>query len=106
MRRSTPAFSSRQIIPAANTARTCPVRRYTMALQAIRAMGFVGAAETVSTADLAFSDNAEIQDWVKGYVKLATQHGVMNGYPDGFLRTQTHRHPRRGGGDCRQSAGL
>ena len=60
-----------------------PVRRYTMALQEIRAMGFVGAAETVSTADLAFSDNAEIQDWVKGYVKLATQYGVMNGYPDG-----------------------
>ena len=60
-----------------------PVRRYTMALQAIRAMGFVGAAETVSTADLAFSDNAEIQEWVKGYVKLATQYGVMNGYPDG-----------------------
>lgn len=29
-----------------------PVRRYTMALQAIRAMGFVGSAETVSTADL------------------------------------------------------
>ena len=23
-----------------------------------------------------------------------------------FLRPQTHRHPRRGGGDCRQSAGL
>ena len=23
-----------------------------------------------------------------------------------FLRTQTHRHLRRGGGDCRQSAGL
>lgn len=59
------------------------IPRYTMALQTVRAMGLVGPAQTVSTDDLTYSDNAQIQDWVKGYVKVAAQNNVMSGYPDG-----------------------
>lgn len=60
-----------------------PVRRYTIALQTIRAMGMVSTAQKIATDDLTYSDNAQIQDWVKGYVKVAAQNNVMSGYPDG-----------------------
>ena len=81
------AYASGVLIPAdydgGKYGPDLPVRRYTIALQTIRAMGMVSTAQTIVTDDLTYSDNAQIQDWVKGYVKVAAQNNVMSGYPDG-----------------------
>ena len=81
------AYASGVLIPAdydgGKYGPDLPVRRYTIALQTIRAMGMVSTAQKTATDDLTYSDNAQIQDWVKGYVKVAAQNNVMSGYPDG-----------------------
>ena len=81
------AYASGVIVPAdydgGKYGPDLPVRRYTIALQTVRAMGLVSTAQNVATDDLTYSDNAQIQDWVKGYVKVAAQNHVMSGYPDG-----------------------
>ena len=81
------AYASGVLIPAdydgGKYGPDLPVRRYTIALQTIRAMGMVSTAQKIATDDLTYSDNAQIQDWVKGYVKVAAQNNVMSGYPDG-----------------------
>lgn len=81
------AYASGVLIPAdydgGKYGPDLPVRRYTIALQTIRAMGMVSTAQKIATDDLTYSDNAQIQDWVKGYVKVAAQNKVMSGYPDG-----------------------
>lgn len=81
------AYASGVLIPAdydgGKYGPDLPVRRYTIALQTIRAMGMVSTAQKIANDDLTYSDNAQIQDWVKGYVKVAAQNNVMSGYPDG-----------------------
>lgn len=81
------AYASGVIVPAdydgGKYGPDLPIRRYTIALQTVRAMGLVSTAQNIATDDLAYSDNAQIQDWVKGYVKVANQNNVMSGYPDG-----------------------
>ena len=60
-----------------------PIARYEIALMADRALGLVYPATHEENIDLAFTDKNDIQDWMLGYVKEATDVGILKGYPDG-----------------------
>ncbi len=51
-----------------------------------RALGLVYPANQYAGEDLPFADNAEILDWMKGYVHEAVQAGILEGYPDNTFR--------------------
>nr|MBO2508948.1 hypothetical protein [Bacillota bacterium] len=52
----------------------------------VRAMGREAMAQSFSNARTAFRDDAEIAPWARGYVYVATQARIINGYPDGTFR--------------------
>lgn len=60
-----------------------PIARYEIALMADRALGLVYPATHEENIDLSFTDKNDIQDWMLGYVKEATDVGILKGYPDG-----------------------
>lgn len=60
-----------------------PIYRYSIAVMTDRAMGLVLPSMQPLAEPLTFTDQAQIQDWAKGYVKQATSAGVLKGYPDG-----------------------
>ena len=49
------------------------IARYEIALMTDRALGLVYPANQYAGEDLPFADNAEILDWMKGYVHEAVQ---------------------------------
>lgn len=59
------------------------IARYEIALMADRALGLVYPATHQENIDLAFTDKSSIQDWMLGYIKEATDLGILKGYPDG-----------------------
>lgn len=59
------------------------IARYEIALMADRALGLVYPATHQENINLAFTDKSSIQDWMLGYVKEATDLGILKGYPDG-----------------------
>ena len=59
------------------------IARYEIALMADRALGLVYPATHQENSNLAFTDKSSIQDWMLGYVKEATNLGILKGYPDG-----------------------
>ena len=63
-----------------------PIARYEIALMVTRALGQVYEAKQEEGLDLAFTDNEEILDWMKGYVDMASKAGVVQGYPDNSFR--------------------
>ena len=62
------------------------IARYEIALMTDRALGLVYPANQYAGEDLPFADNAEILDWMKGYVHEAVQAGILEGYPDNTFR--------------------
>lgn len=63
-----------------------PIARYEIALMVTRALGQVYEAKQEEGKDLPFTDNEEILDWMKGYVDMASEAGVVQGYPDNSFR--------------------
>ena len=59
------------------------IARYEIALMADRALGLVYPATHEENIDLSFTDKDTIQDWMRGYIKQATNVGILKGYPDG-----------------------
>ena len=62
------------------------IARYEIALMVTRALGQVYQAKLEEGLDLSFADNEEILDWMKGYVHMAAEAGVVKGYPDGSFQ--------------------
>ena len=62
------------------------IARYEIALMTDRALGLVYPANQYAGEDLPFADNAEILDWMKGYVNESVKAGVLKGYPDGSFQ--------------------
>lgn len=60
--------------------------RYEIALMTDRALGLVYPASQYDGEALPFADNADILDWMKGYVSEAVKAGVLSGYPDNTFR--------------------
>ena len=59
------------------------IARYEITLMADRALGLVYPATHEENIDLSFTDKDTIQDWMRGYIKQATNVGILKGYPDG-----------------------
>ena len=59
------------------------IARYEIALMADRALGLVYPATHKENLALSFTDKSRIQNWMLGYVKEATDLGILKGYPDG-----------------------
>ena len=59
-----------------------PIARYEIALMVTRALGQVIEANLEEGLNLSFTDNEDILDWMKGYVHMASEAGVVRGYPD------------------------
>ena len=51
-----------------------------------RALGQVIEANLEEGLNLSFTDNEDILDWMKGYVHMASEAGVVRGYPDGSFQ--------------------
>lgn len=64
------------------------IARYEIALMADRALGLVYPATHEENLDLSFTDKSSIQDWMLGYIKEATDLGILKGYPDGSFGPQ------------------
>ena len=62
------------------------IARYEIALMTDRALGLVNPANAYDGEALPFADNADILDWMKGYVNEAVKAGVLQGYPDNTFR--------------------
>ena len=63
-----------------------PIARYEIALMVTRALGQVIEANLEEGLNLSFTDNEDILDWMKGYVHMASEAGVVRGYPDGSFQ--------------------
>lgn len=62
-----------------------PVSRREIALMTVRALGLVYLAQTQGQP-LEAADREEIPEWVRGYIRLALEAGILTGYPDGTFR--------------------
>ena len=56
-----------------------PIARYEIALMVTRALGQVIEANLEEGLNLSFTDNEDILDWMKGYVHMASEAGVVRG---------------------------
>ena len=65
-----------------------PIARYEIALMVTRALGQVyeAKAEEDLNIDLPFTDSDTTMSWMKGYIRAASEAGVVNGYPDGSFQ--------------------
>ncbi len=43
-------------------------------------------SDNIAIADLTYTDDADISDWARQYVKKATNLDIVSGYPDGSIR--------------------
>ncbi|MBR2491547.1 MAG: S-layer homology domain-containing protein [Ruminiclostridium sp.] len=59
------------------------ISRYEIAVLTVRALGLVYPATHSDADDLPFTDQDSFQGWVRGYIREATNAGVLTGYPDG-----------------------
>lgn len=64
------------------------IARYEITLMADRALGLVYPATHEENLDLSFTDKNSIRDWMLGYIKEATDLGLLKGYPDGSFGPQ------------------
>lgn len=62
-----------------------PVSRREIALMTVRALGLVYPAQT-QDQPLETADREDIPEWVRGYIRLAMEAGILTGYPDGTFR--------------------
>ncbi|GBF35047.1 hypothetical protein DCCM_4168 [Desulfocucumis palustris] len=58
-----------------------PAQRYEVAVWLVRAMGLEDEAIENTGEDLEFRDEAAIPAWATGYVKVASDEGIISGYP-------------------------
>lgn len=58
-----------------------PAQRYEVTVWLVRAMGLEDRAIKNAGADLDFRDEAAIPAWARGYVKVATDEGIIAGFP-------------------------
>ena len=63
------------------------VTRAEMAAVICRLSGLEQAAKEVVVTTLLFSDVSK-EHWAAGYIQLAKQNGIINGYPDGSFRPE------------------
>jgi len=63
-----------------------PLVRQDAAVLAVRALDLTKQAQKINEAPPPFTDSAQINDSVAGYVFLACERKVMNGFPDGSFR--------------------
>ena len=59
------------------------ISRYEIAVLTVRALGLVYPAAHADGDDLPFTDQDTFQGWVRGYIREATNAGILTGYPDG-----------------------
>lgn len=62
-----------------------PVSRREIALMTVRALGLVYPAQT-QNQPLEAADGEDIPEWVRGYIRLGLEAGILTGYPDGTFR--------------------
>ncbi|MGM9578293.1 MAG: S-layer homology domain-containing protein [Evtepia sp.] len=62
-----------------------PVSRREIALMTVRALGLVYPAQT-QDQPLEAADGEDIPEWVRGYIRLGLEAGILTGYPDGAFR--------------------
>ncbi|MFZ5631694.1 MAG: S-layer homology domain-containing protein [Bacillota bacterium] len=58
-----------------------PAQRYEVTVWLVRALGLEDEAIENAGADLDFRDESAIPAWARGYVKVATDQGIISGYP-------------------------
>lgn len=63
-----------------------PAQRYEVAVWLVRAMGLEDEALESTGEDLDFKDEAAIPAWATGYVKVATDEGIISGYPGNVFK--------------------
>ena len=65
-----------------------PIARYEIALMVTRALGQVYEAKAEEGLDitLPFTDSETTLSWMKGYIRVASEAGVVKGYPDGSFQ--------------------
>ncbi|MBT9260360.1 MAG: S-layer homology domain-containing protein [Clostridiales bacterium] len=65
-----------------------PMTRQEFAVFVVRAMGKERLAEGFANNPTGFKDDKQIGDWARGAVYLASQMGIIAGYPDGTFKPQ------------------
>jgi len=65
-----------------------PITRVEIAKMVVRAMGLEDEAKNPANRNTGFADNSSIAAADRGYVKIAKEKGIINGYPDGTFRPQ------------------
>lgn len=65
-----------------------PMTRQEFAVFVVRAMGKERLAEGFANTPTGFKDDKQIGDWARGAVYLASQMGIIAGYPDGTFKPQ------------------
>ncbi|MFZ5816762.1 MAG: S-layer homology domain-containing protein [Bacillota bacterium] len=63
-----------------------PVTRAQLAVMLVRAAGLSDRLHGLRFARTPYQDDAEIPSWARAEVILATEHGLVNGFPDGTFR--------------------
>jgi hypothetical protein len=63
-----------------------PAQRYEVAIWLVRALGLENEAIDNAGADLDFRDEAAVPAWARGYVKVATDEGIIVGFPGNVFR--------------------
>jgi hypothetical protein len=66
--------------------------RRELMVMADRALGLVQPAQALEAQPpaLPYGDAATVPAWARGWVKMAADAGVVTGYPDGSIRTESH----------------
>ena len=59
-----------------------PITREEMAVILVNALNEQDQAKASMNAGTAFTDDASISDWARGFVAVAVQDGLLKGYPD------------------------
>ncbi len=70
----------------AKVSRQQPLTRQDAAVLAIRALELTSQAKNKKDAALAFTDSNQIDQEIRGYVELAFERRIINGFPDGSFQ--------------------